>query len=179
MLCVHIEDIGTFDLHGLILCESEGVLFELLCIHNVGMGTFALHGLILCVSEGVLSELLRVHIVGMEILTFMDGFYVFLQILFSSKGLATECAWRLLVHFFGEISHQAIALQSIVGAKGQSYILQMIPKLNFTHLQVLVTSEVSHAEVRIRHQTLRLTLVVNLNFRLDCFNSITLKIKTL
>ena len=51
----------------------------------------------------------------------------------------------------------------------------MLPKLNFTHLQVLVTSEVSHAEVRIRHQTLCLTLVVNLNLRFDCFNAITLK----
>ena len=44
----------TFDPHGLILCVSEGVLFELLCVHIVGMGTFGLHGLILCVSEGVL-----------------------------------------------------------------------------------------------------------------------------
>ena len=38
---------------------SEGVLSELLCIHNVGMGTFDLHGLILCVSVGFLSELLK------------------------------------------------------------------------------------------------------------------------
>ena len=48
-------DIGTFDLHALILCVSAGVLSELLCIHNEGMRTFDLHGLILCVSEGVLS----------------------------------------------------------------------------------------------------------------------------
>ena len=48
-------DIVSFDLHGLILCVSEGVLSELLCIHNVGMGTFDLHGLILYVSEGDLS----------------------------------------------------------------------------------------------------------------------------
>ena len=44
---------GTFGLHGLILCDSEDVLSELLCIHNVGMGTFGLHELILCVSEGL------------------------------------------------------------------------------------------------------------------------------
>ena len=47
----------TFDLHGLILCVSEGFLSVLLCIDNVGMGTFGLHGLILCVSGGVVSEL--------------------------------------------------------------------------------------------------------------------------
>ena len=46
--------IGTFDLHALILCVSEGVLSELLYIHIVGMGTSDLHGLILCVSEGLL-----------------------------------------------------------------------------------------------------------------------------
>ena len=45
----------TFDLRGLILCVSEGVLSELLCIHIVGMGTFDLHGPILCVSEDFLS----------------------------------------------------------------------------------------------------------------------------
>ena len=41
---------GTFGLHGLILCVSEGYLSQLLCIHIVGMGTFDLRGLILCVS---------------------------------------------------------------------------------------------------------------------------------
>ena len=47
---------GTFGLHELILCVSEGVLSELLCIHIVGIGTFGLHELILCVSEGHHSE---------------------------------------------------------------------------------------------------------------------------
>ena len=37
----------TFDLHGLILCVSEGFLSQLHCIHIAGMGTFDLHGLIL------------------------------------------------------------------------------------------------------------------------------------
>ena len=54
---------GTFGLHELILCVSEGVPSELLCIHIVGMGTFGLHELILCVAEGFLSELLCIHIV--------------------------------------------------------------------------------------------------------------------
>ena len=51
---IHNVGMVTFDLHGLILCVSEGFLFLLLCIHNVGMGSFDLHGLILYVSEGVL-----------------------------------------------------------------------------------------------------------------------------
>ena len=51
-------DIGTFDLHALTLCVSEGYFSELLCVHNVGIATFDLHGLILCVSEDILSELL-------------------------------------------------------------------------------------------------------------------------
>ena len=38
------------------LCVSEDFLSELLCIYTVGMGTFDLHGLILCVSEGLLSK---------------------------------------------------------------------------------------------------------------------------
>ena len=46
---------GTFDLHGQILCVSEGLLSKLLCIHNAGMESFDLYGLILCVSEGALS----------------------------------------------------------------------------------------------------------------------------
>ena len=49
---------GPYDLHGLILCVSEGLLSELPCIHIVGMGTFVLHGLILCVFEGFLFWLL-------------------------------------------------------------------------------------------------------------------------
>ena len=55
LLYIHIVDIGTFDLYGLNLCVSEGLLSELLCVHIVGIGTFDLHGLILCVSEDVLS----------------------------------------------------------------------------------------------------------------------------
>ena len=47
---------GTFGLHGLISCESEGVLSEMLCIGNVYMETVGPHGLILCGSEGVLSQ---------------------------------------------------------------------------------------------------------------------------
>ena len=41
----------TYLEHALILCVSEGVLSDLLCIHIVDIGTFGLHGLILCVSE--------------------------------------------------------------------------------------------------------------------------------
>ena len=48
--------IETFGLHGLILCASGGVLYELLCIHNVNIETFGLHGLILCVHKGVLFD---------------------------------------------------------------------------------------------------------------------------
>ena len=58
---------GTFALHGLILCVSEGFLYELLYIHIVGMEILGLHGLILCVSEGFFSELLCIYIVGMGI----------------------------------------------------------------------------------------------------------------
>ena len=46
---------GLFDLHGLLLCVTEGFLSKLLCIHIVGIGTFDRHGLILCVSEGDVS----------------------------------------------------------------------------------------------------------------------------
>ena len=56
---------GLFDLHGLLLCVTEGFLSKLLCIHIVGIGTFDLHELILCVSEGLLFELLCDHIVCM------------------------------------------------------------------------------------------------------------------
>ena len=58
---------GTFDLHGLILCVSEGLFSVLLCIHIVGMKTFVLHGQILCVSEGVFYIVLCIHSVGIEI----------------------------------------------------------------------------------------------------------------
>ena len=47
---IHIVCMETVGLHGLILCVSEGVLYELICIHIVSIETFDLHGLILCVS---------------------------------------------------------------------------------------------------------------------------------
>ena len=50
--------IGTFDLYGLLLCVSEGVLSELLCVYIVDMGTFDFDALTLCESEGLLSNLL-------------------------------------------------------------------------------------------------------------------------
>ena len=54
-MMIHNDCIGTpFALHVLILCVSEGFHSELLCIHNVGMGSFDLHGLILSDSEGLL-----------------------------------------------------------------------------------------------------------------------------
>ena len=49
-------DIETFDLNGLNLCESAYFLSKLLCIRIVDMGTLDLHALILCVSGGCLSE---------------------------------------------------------------------------------------------------------------------------
>ena len=36
----------TFDLHELILCGSEGFLYELLCIHIGGMETVDLYAMI-------------------------------------------------------------------------------------------------------------------------------------
>ena len=64
---IHNEYIQAFDLdHGLILCVSEGLLFELLCIHIEGMETFDLHELILYVSEGVIYELLCIHTVNIH-----------------------------------------------------------------------------------------------------------------
>ena len=42
----------TFDLHGLILCESEDNFSELICVDNEGIGAFDLHGQLLCVPEG-------------------------------------------------------------------------------------------------------------------------------
>ena len=47
---IHNVDMGTFDLHGLILCASEGLLSVLLCVRNADIEAFDLHGLILCVS---------------------------------------------------------------------------------------------------------------------------------
>ena len=64
MHCIHNVDMGTSFLSGLILCVSEGFLFQLLYIHNVGMESFDLHGLILCVTEGFLSVLFCSHIVN-------------------------------------------------------------------------------------------------------------------
>ena len=46
----YFNGMGTFSLHGLILCVYEDLLFELLCIHTADMGTFVLHGQIFCVS---------------------------------------------------------------------------------------------------------------------------------
>ena len=46
---------GLFDLHGLLLCVSEGFLSQKMWIRNEGMETFGLHELISCVPEGVLS----------------------------------------------------------------------------------------------------------------------------
>ena len=67
MRCIHIEGIGTSDLHELILCESEDDVYLLLCSNRiVDMETFDLHGLILCVSEGEVSDLLCIDIVDME-----------------------------------------------------------------------------------------------------------------
>ena len=63
---MHNECMGTFGLHGLILCGSEGFLSLQIQIHNkciVCIGTFDLHGLILCVSEGYFCHLLCIHIV--------------------------------------------------------------------------------------------------------------------
>ena len=54
LLGTHNVGMGTFVLHGLILCVSEGEVSDLLGIHNVNMGTFVLHGRILYVSEGLL-----------------------------------------------------------------------------------------------------------------------------
>ena len=45
------QSMRTFVLHGLILCVSEYVFFQMLCTHNVDIETSDLHGLILCVSE--------------------------------------------------------------------------------------------------------------------------------
>ena len=51
LLGIHNVGMGTFVLHGLILCVSEGEVSDLLgSIHNVDMGTFVLN-----VSESLLS----------------------------------------------------------------------------------------------------------------------------
>ena len=65
-MLIHIECMGAFDPHGLILCVSEGFLSGWIWIHNVGMGTVGLHELILCVCQGLLSLLLCIHIVCIE-----------------------------------------------------------------------------------------------------------------
>ena len=96
MLYVHNEGMRTFDLLGLILCESGGVLSQMLCTHNVGIGSFDLHVVLLCVSEGVLSQLLYVHIKG------MGTFDLHALILCESGGVLSELlvftmrAWDLL-----------------------------------------------------------------------------------
>ena len=58
---------GTFCLHGLILCVSEGFLFLLPCIHILGIGSFDLHELILCVFEDYFSGMTCIHIVCIEL----------------------------------------------------------------------------------------------------------------
>ena len=58
---------GTFDLHGLILHVSEGLLSKLLCIHIVGIETLDLHELTADVSQDVLSFLICIHIVNIDI----------------------------------------------------------------------------------------------------------------
>ena len=40
LLCIHIGDMGTFDLHEQIGCVSEGLLSVLICIHIGGMKVF-------------------------------------------------------------------------------------------------------------------------------------------
>ena len=57
---------GTFGLHGQILCVSEGLFSELLCIHNVGMGTFGLHERTVYVSENFPFLSLCSHIVNID-----------------------------------------------------------------------------------------------------------------
>ena len=59
--------IGTFDLHELTLCVSEGVLSKLLCIHIVGIETLNLHELIVDVFEDVLPLLLYSHIANIDV----------------------------------------------------------------------------------------------------------------
>ena len=56
---------GTFGPHGLILCVSEGFLYQSLCVHNVDMETYDLHGEILYVSGGDPCVLLYIHIGSM------------------------------------------------------------------------------------------------------------------
>ena len=44
---IHKTGMGTFDLHELIECVSEGYFSELICADNVGIETFDLHELTL------------------------------------------------------------------------------------------------------------------------------------
>ena len=53
---------GTFDLHGLLLCVSEGGLSELLYIHKLDIEIFYPHVWTQCVSGGYFSMLLYNHI---------------------------------------------------------------------------------------------------------------------
>ena len=68
LLCIHIVGMGTFGLHELILCVSEGLLSELLCVHIVGIGTFGLHGPILHVSGDCISLQICCHKLYIEML---------------------------------------------------------------------------------------------------------------
>ena len=56
MLCSNNVGMGTFDLHVLISCASEGFLSQKIWIHILCKETLPLHGVILCVSEVLLSE---------------------------------------------------------------------------------------------------------------------------
>ena len=55
-LSIHNVNMGTFDLHELILYDSGAILSVLFCIYiyNESIETFDLRGQILCVSEGFL-----------------------------------------------------------------------------------------------------------------------------
>ena len=89
LLCVHIVDMGTLDLHALILNVSEGFLSKLLCNHIVDMGTFYLHGLILCVSEDFLSQWLCIHIVDTDV--FLEPY---------RKCLRQSLLYLIILYFF-------------------------------------------------------------------------------
>ena len=61
-MLIHIVCMETYDLHGLILCVSEGLLSVLLCFHNGDIETFSPHVWTQCVSGGHLSLQLYIHI---------------------------------------------------------------------------------------------------------------------
>ena len=61
MLCSHIAHKDTFDLHGLILCVTGGLLCLMICVHTLNMETFFLHELNLRDFGDALSLLLCSH----------------------------------------------------------------------------------------------------------------------